>query len=71
MNALPISVINLLRNSWQDIDYTYNLLTTIERGCISEGEFNLIVDRIRRDDAILARSVPITGPIPPVEIPND
>ena len=71
MNTLPISVVNLLRTSWQDIDYTYNLLTTIERECISEGEFNLIVDRIRRDDAILARSVPITGPIPPVEIPND
>ena len=71
MNALPISVINLLRNSWQDIDYTYDLLTNSEKLCISEGEFNLIVDRIRRDDAILARSVPITGPIPPVEIPND
>ena len=67
MNTLPISVVNLLRNSWQDISYTYGLLTSAERECISEGEFNLIVDRIRRDDAILARSVPITGPIPPVE----
>ena len=69
MNTLPISVVNLLRNSWQDISYTYGLLTSAERECISEGEFNLIVDRIRRDDAILARSVPITGPIPPVEFP--
>ncbi len=69
MNTLPISVINLLRHSCRDIDYTYNLLTAAERECISEGEFNLIVERIRRDDAILARSVPITGPIPPVEFP--
>tara|TARA_R110002153_G_scaffold222908_1_gene375342 strand:+ start:145 stop:360 length:216 start_codon:yes stop_codon:yes gene_type:complete len=71
MNTLPVSVTNLLRHSWRDIDYTYSLLTPAERECISEGEFNLIVDRIRRDDAILARSVPITGPIPLVEIPND
>ena len=69
MNTLPISVINLLRHSWRDIDYTYNLLTPAERECISEGEFSRIVERIRRDDAILARSVPITGPIPPVEFP--
>ena len=71
MNTLPISVINLLRHSWRDIDYTYNLLTPAERECISEGEFKLIVDRISLDDAIMARSVPFTGPIPPVEAHND
>ncbi len=71
MNTLPVSVINLLRHSWRDIDYTYSLLTPAERECISENEFNRIVEQIRRADAIWARSVPITGPIPLVEIPND
>ena len=69
MTTLPISVINLMRYYWRDIGYTYNLLTNSEKQCISEGEFNLIVERIRRDDAILARSVEITGPIAPVEFP--
>ena len=67
MSTLPSSVINLLRHSWKDINYTYNLLTLAERECISENEFNGIVEQIRRVDAIWARSVPITGPIPPVE----
>ena len=66
---LPISVINLMRYYWRDIGYTYDLLTSSEKLCISEEEFKLIVERIRLDDAIMARSVPITGPIPPVEFP--
>ena len=68
---LPISVINLMRYYWRDIGYTYDLLTNSEKLCISEEDFRLIVERIRLDDAILARSVAITGPIPPVEAHND
>ena len=68
---LPISVINLMRYYWRDIGYCYDLLTKSEKMCINEGEFNLIVERIRLDDAIMARSVPFTGPIPPVEAHND
>ena len=67
--TLAISVINLMRYYWRDIGYTYDLLTSSEKLCISEEEFKLIVERIRLDDAIMARSVPITGPIPPVEFP--
>ena len=59
MTTLPISVINLLRHSWRDIDYTYSLLTPAERECISENEFSRIVEQIRRRDAIWARSTPI------------
>ena len=68
---LPISVINLMRYYWRDIGYTYDLLTSSEKLCISEEDFKLIVERIRLDDTIMARSVPFTGPIPPVEAHND
>jgi len=66
MTTLPASVVNLMRYYWRDIGYTYNLLTKSEKQCISENEFNNIVEQIRRVDAIWARSVPITGPIPPI-----
>ena len=66
MTTLPASVVSLLRYYWRDIGYTYNLLTNSEKQCISETEFNRIVEQIRRVEAIWARSVPITGPIPPV-----
>jgi hypothetical protein len=68
---LPISVINLLRFYWREVGYTYNLLSSSEKLCISEEEFNLIVERIRKDDAIMARSVEITGPIPQMGVFND
>ena len=68
---LPISVINLMRYYWRDIGYCYDLLTSSEKLCISEEDFRLIVERIRLDDTIMARSVPFTGPIPPVEAHND
>jgi hypothetical protein len=68
---LPISVINLLRLYWREVGYTYNLLSSSEKLCISEEEFSLIVERIRKDDAIMARSVEITGPIPQMGVFND
>lgn len=68
---LPISVINLLRFYWREVGYTYNLLSSSEKLCISEEEFSLIVERIRKDDAIMARSVEITGPIPQMGVFND
>ena len=68
---LPISAINLMRYYWRDIGYCYDLLTSSEKLCISEEDFNLIVERIRLDDTIMARSVSFTGPIPPLEAHND
>ena len=59
MNTLPLSIVKLLRYSWQDINFRYDLLTDAEKQCVSEGEFNLIVEQIRHSDAIWARSVAI------------
>mgnify|MGYP000448064416 CR=1 FL=1 len=59
MGNLPLPIINLLRSSWQDINFNYELLTDAEKQCVSEGEFNLIVEQIRNSDAIWARSVAI------------
>ena len=46
MGNLPLPIIKLMRYYWRDIGYTYNLLTNSEKQCISEGEFNLIVEQI-------------------------
>tara|TARA_R110000744_G_scaffold5421_17_gene19229 strand:+ start:423 stop:617 length:195 start_codon:yes stop_codon:yes gene_type:complete len=59
MTTLPLSIVKLLRYSWQDINFNYELLTDAEKQCVPEGEFNLIVERIRRYDETMARSVTI------------
>ena len=53
MGNLPLPIINLLRHSWQDINFNYELLTDAEKQCVSEGEFNLIVEQIRHANSYL------------------